>query len=179
MRPSVEAALRHHRRARGFTLLEVLVAMALLGAGAALVYASVGAATRLAGRMDVHEAATALARAKLDEVLAHPEFALADDERSDDYAGHTFGFRLSTRPASWIAPRQLERIRDRVNFDLEEVLVEVFWGEGDRRQSYELRTLRYRLRANPGPGVAPAGASRAASAPNTLRGAEAGLGTVR
>ena len=133
-------------RQRGFTLLEVLVALAILGAGAAMAYAAMGAGVRLNARALTHEAALRLAQAKLDEVLAHPEFALADDDRSDEYAGQSFGFRLSARPAAWMAPRTFEQVREHLNFDLEEVRVEVYWGDGAQRQSHEVRTLRYRPR---------------------------------
>ena len=54
---------------RGFTLLEVLVAMALAGIGIAIAFAGISGATRLARKSHEHEIATRLAAAKVSDLL--------------------------------------------------------------------------------------------------------------
>lgn len=131
-------ALRRRSAAgeRGFTLLEVLVALALLGVGMAVVYTAISGSSRLYRTTAAHSAAMLLARAKLDEALATQDFSLAKEIEPLDFAGVSFGYRLTVTPVQLLGlekakilnmPRQLQRVS-----------IEVFWGEKENPNSYIL-----------------------------------------
>ena len=126
---------------RGFTLLEILVAMTLVGFGLAVAFTAVSGTARLEEKMAGHSAAVALARSKLDEALASPSFALAHDHGEDHYAGTDFGYRIRLHPVSILSPEQQQQIRT-FNRKLERLDVEVFWGAKDAPQSYSLSSYR-------------------------------------
>ena len=137
----------------GFTLLEVLVAMVLIGFGLAIAFTAISGTARLDDKINGHTAAMALAQAKLDEALASPTFAVADDAVDQGYAGTDFGYRIHLRPFEALTRAQQERI-PAFRQKLEEVEVEVFWGPKGNQQVYRLNS--YRL-APPPPGERAAG----------------------
>lgn len=145
---------------RGFTLLEVLVAMALAGIGIAIAFAGISGATRLARKSHEHEIATRLAAAKLEEVLASPSFDLAPDPRTDRYAGVDYGYKIEVKPVEFrdIAPLEPARLP----IVLDEVSIDVYWGPDGAQQRYRLVTYRVAPRNAP---AAPAAAMGTAPAP--------------
>lgn len=126
---------------RGFTLLEVLVAMTLIGFGLAVAFTAVSGTARTDEKMTAHAAAMVLARAKLDEALASPAFTLANDTGENYYAGTDFGYRVKLSPVLLLQPEQQQLIRT-FKQKLERVEIEVFWGPKDAQQSYVLRSYR-------------------------------------
>ena len=79
---------------RGFTLLEVVVAMALIGIGFATAFVALSGARRLSEKVAAHEVAMQIARAKLDEILHAKGNMLIDDIGGNKeliYAGQSFG----------------------------------------------------------------------------------------
>lgn len=136
------------RTQRGFTLLEVLVAMVLIGFGLAIAFTAISGTARLDDKITGHTAAMALAQAKLDEALSSPTFSVADDAVDQGYAGTDFGYRIHLRPVEVLTRAQQERIPG-FRQKLEEVEVEVFWGPKGSQQVYRLSS--YRL-APPPPG---------------------------
>lgn len=159
-RPSSEplpARPRPLQQQHGFTLLEVLVAMVLIGFGLAIAFTAISGTARLDDKINGHTAAMALAQAKLDEALASPTFAVADDAVDQGYAGTDFGYRIHLRPFEALTRAQQERI-PAFRQKLEEVEVEVFWGPKGNQQVYRLNS--YRL-APPPPGERTAGGSAA------------------
>ncbi len=92
-------------------------------------------------RLAVHTAAMQLARAKLDEALAQPDFQIAADPGEERYAGQDFGYRLRLTPVALLTDAQRARLP---NFQqkLEHLEIEVFWGPKGAQQSYRLSTLR-------------------------------------
>ena len=139
-RPSENAYIQASSQ-RGFTLLEVLVAMALLGFGLAVAFTAVSGTARLDEKMSGHFAAMELARSKLDETLASPEFTVANDRGEDRFAGMDFGYRIQLRPVTLLTPEQQNQIRS-FNTKLERIDIDVFWGPKDAQQVYSLSSYR-------------------------------------
>lgn len=141
MLPRNNVATRPADLQQGFTLLEVLVAMALIGLGLAVAFTAISGTVHLDGKMAAHQAAMNLARSKLEEALAHPDFKLAQDEGEDHYAGINFGYRVVLRPMEWLSPAQRQRI-PAFQQKLERIEIEVFWGPDNAKQSYTLSSYR-------------------------------------
>ena len=141
MPPRHNAGLRPAHLHQGFTLLEVLVAMTLIGLGLAVAFTAISGTAHLDGKMAAHQAAMTLARSKLNEALAHPDFKLAPDAGEDHYAGMDFGYRIALRPMEWLTPAQRERI-PAFQQKLERIEIEVFWGPENAKQSYTLSSFR-------------------------------------
>lgn len=127
---------------RGFTLLEVMIAMVLVGTGIALAFTAVSSGTRLEAKMREQEAAVRLARAKLDEVLLNPaDFSLSAEDGTQRYAGADFGYRVKARRLPLVGEALRARLGGQAGW-MEEVSIEVFWGPENQQQSYRLVTYR-------------------------------------
>jgi type II secretory pathway pseudopilin PulG len=136
-------------------LLEVLVAMALIGIAFSAAFVAIAGARQLTEKSTAHEFARILARAKLDEVLSSQEYLLTDEGGEDQYSGHKFGYQIKVRPVSISPFEGMEK--NALPFILEDVGIEVFWGPQGSQQSYRLSTLRYSVKpVNSVPGSAPA-----------------------
>ena len=135
----------------GFTLLEVLVAMALIGIGFSAAFVAISGTRRLTEKSMTHESARILAQAKLDEVLSGKAYVLTDEDGEDRYSGNTFGYQIKVRPVDIFVPEAVEK--KALSFILEDVSIEVYWGPSGSQQSYRLSTLRYSVKqVPPGPG---------------------------
>lgn len=122
-------------------MLEVLVAMTLIGLGLAVTFTAVSGSARLDEKMTGHAAAMILARSKLDEALANPAFVLANDSGEDHYAGTDFGYRIQLRPEPVLQSEQIAQIRT-FKQKLERIDIDVFWGPKNAQQSYTLTSYR-------------------------------------
>jgi prepilin-type N-terminal cleavage/methylation domain-containing protein len=126
----------------GFTLLEVLVAMTIVGFGVVTLLQIFSLGLRLGSRSNVQTEAIAQGARVMDELLARP--MLRDGSESGTVA-----------PASrWRA--QIQTLRDAApslnlgsNWELKEVGVEMTVPDGDRERRVELKTLRLVRKANP------------------------------
>ncbi len=134
-------------RQLGFTLLEVLVAMALIGIGFSAAFVAISGTRRLSEKSLAHESARILARAKLDEVLSSPTNALADDGKEDRYAGQVYAFQVKVRPVSLPVPPGIDN--DTLPFVLEDVAIDVYWGPAGDQQTYRLSTMRLTKKQDP------------------------------
>jgi len=124
----------------GFTLLEVLVAMALIGIGFSAAFVAISGTSRLSEKSLEHESARILARAKLDEVLSSKVNALTDDGGEYQYVGRLYGYQIKVRPVELPLPDGLDK--SVLPFDLEDVSIDVFWGPSGAQQTYRLSSLR-------------------------------------
>ena len=157
------------RTQRGFTLLEVLVAMSLIGIGFATAFVALSGARRLSEKVGAHEVAMQIARAKLDEILYSKGNTLIEDTEGTKeliYAGQSFGYQVKIRP---VAVPLAATPDDTL---VEDVGIEVFWSHGDtknakeKRHSYQLATMRMTPKALAQATANPAAAASApASAP--------------
>lgn len=128
--------------AAGFTLLEIAVAIAILGLGVVACMQIFGSSLRLEERSAREGRAALYARALMDELLVRPPERLRDGEERRETTEDGFRARRLVRaagPAEGVASRDLDFQSDLVLRYLE---VEVAWQEGSAPRSYVLRSLR-------------------------------------
>jgi len=137
----MKAALRK-RRKNGFTLLEVLVAMTIVGLGVVTLLQIFSLGLRLGSRSNVQTEAIAQGARVMDELLARP--TLRDGSDSGTVAP----------AARWRS--QIQTLRDATpslnlgsNWELKEVGLEITVPDGDRERRVELKTLRLARKGNP------------------------------
>lgn len=134
------------RDARGFTLLEVAVALAILGVGVVTVLELFSAGLRMASGAGTRAHAVVYARGLLDQTMALPEIRPGSDRgRFDD----TFHWEVVVREA----PEYTDR-KDKHDLDVKsdllmyEIEVSVLWPQSAAREGvYTIRTLRLAPRA--------------------------------
>jgi general secretion pathway protein I len=124
-------------RRRGFTLVEVVVALLIFGLTFAVLARIVQTGILQSGRAEVMTTATLLARSQLARIGV--DVPIAAGELEGD-AGGGFRWRIVVRPA------ELEGDRDDAATDQvvlpHRVEVTVAWGEGSREQALTLTSLR-------------------------------------
>lgn len=127
-------------RARGFTLLEVLVATFILGLAVVGLLSNLGASMRNASRLIEYDRAAILARQKMDELL------LAARLPSQATLEGAFGDAVSGGlPAGWrarVTPFEAPPDAPRGFAILERIELEVWWGEEAHRRSVRLEAFR-------------------------------------
>jgi len=131
------------RNARGFTLLEIMVALAILATGIVTVLELFGGSLRLGSKASQRTQAVIYAQNVMDRVLAKER--LEDGEDSGEFPG---GYRWQAQVQEVHPPeedtKRLQSNRQQATdfFHLKEIEVGVFWSEGVGQQSYLLRSLR-------------------------------------
>ena len=131
------------RGTHGFTLLEVAIALAILGVGVVTVLELFSAALRMESNASVRSRAVVYARGLLDQTMTLPEVRAGSDRgRFDD----TYHWEVVVRQA----PEYTED-KDKPQHDLAikneltmyEIEVSVLWPQArDREGVYTIRTLR-------------------------------------
>jgi general secretion pathway protein I len=132
------------RNQRGFTLLEILVATAIMGLAVAGVMSGLAAATRNAARITEYDRAAMLAQIKMDELIADDHaprnqqlMGLFPPQAS---GGVQAGWQATVAPfeSRSKAPRAGEQVVDRI-------ALEIWWMDGATRRSYTLEGFRKAL----------------------------------
>jgi general secretion pathway protein I len=116
---------------RGFTLLEVIVAMALFAAGIVVVFQLYAGALRLAAGSRDASASSIYARQRMEEALLVPN-PVEGVERG------TFGKRYRWEVATSIVPQEEETPYDEVR-----VRVTVSWKDGEDERAVDLSATRW------------------------------------
>ncbi len=129
------------RDRRGFTLLEVMVAMTIVGLGVVTLLQIFSLGLRLGARSNLATEATAQSARLMDELLARP--TLRDGSESG---------RVATG-GRWRSQVQTQRdaapsLNLGSNWELKEVNLEFSLADGDRERRVELKTLRLARKEN-------------------------------
>jgi general secretion pathway protein I len=125
---------------RGFTLLEVLVATAIMGIAIAGVLNTISGAARNASRLTEYDRAVLLAQSKMDELLAEPKLP-----RNVPMAGEFNAVRTGGIPCSWRAVIQpFETVSGGApgTWAVDRVQLEIDWMDGSVKHSFSLEGFR-------------------------------------
>ncbi len=129
------------RAARGFTLLEVAIAMAIMGVGIVTVLELFSAGLRMESGAGVRERAVVYARGLLDQTMALPEIRAGNDRgRFDDF----YRWEVTVREAPEYTDEAEKHDLDiKSDITMYEIAVSVLWPQSaDREGVYTIRTLR-------------------------------------
>lgn len=127
------------RRQTGFTLLEVVVAVAVVGAGFAAGLAAMSASLRLLRSTSEYEQAMLLGRSAMVESLNYPDYEVVADREREVYEGIEYAYRIEFRPVRLVSDDEARVAPPAVA--LQQISVDVLWGE-DRARNYRLVTYR-------------------------------------
>lgn len=131
-----------HRSKTGFTLLEVMVAMTIVGLGVVTLLQIFSLGLRLGSRSNVQTEAIAQGARVMDELLARP--TLRDGSESGTLApGSRWRSQIQTRRDA------TPSLNLGNNWELKEVGVEMTVPDGDRERRVELKTMRLVRKDNP------------------------------
>lgn len=119
---------------RGFTLLEVVVAMAIVGLGVVTLLEIFSSGLRLGSRSSVRSEAVAYGRQVMDEALISRSGREGGEEGS---FAERYRWKLQVRPV-----REESKLPSSDLWELREIVFEMKYQEGDREKKIELKTLR-------------------------------------
>lgn len=134
-----ERTLRQQTREAGFTLVEVIVALAMLSLGLTVLLGMISSGLGRTGIAERTAGAASLAQSLLAQ--AGTAFAVGASERDGEFQ-HGYRWHLSMRP--YASPHEAPARA----IALYHVTAQVGWGEGAEQRSFALSTLRF------GPGAA-------------------------
>lgn len=117
----------------GFTLLEVVVAMSIVGLGVVTLFEVFSVGLRLGAKSFERTEAVAYSRQAIDELLIRPRLSDGGEEGS---FGEKYRWSLQIKPFQEDAPFSS------TGWDLKEVTLKMRFREGDREKDVEWRTLR-------------------------------------
>lgn len=160
----------------GFTLLEVLVAIVLLGFSYAGILNALSQGLKLARAAADQENAIVLAQSLLEENRALPKAEIVGSDRRDAFGGTQYGYKVEVRDVPLFADVPADKLKP--TFELKQISVDVYWGEREPKRHYRLSTFQTvplsaeeaAAKANEPakPGTAPPGTQTPGSpAPNT------------
>ncbi len=129
-----------HPRARGFTLLEMVVATAIMGLAVVGLLSNLSVSLSTESRLTARDRAVVLAREKLEQVLLDREFVPGSQAEGTFDAAFTGGVKAGWRAKSEIFegppdPQPGASVLERVD-------VEVWWMDGASRRTLALNGYR-------------------------------------
>ena len=133
-------ATRNPELETGFTLLEVVVAMAIVGLGVVTLLEIFSLGLRLEARSAARTEAVAYGRQVMDKFLIRR--ALNAGEERGSFGSH-HGWQLDIRPLrdeTQLAP---------TGWDVNEITLRMRYREGERDKQLEMKTMRVLKRKNP------------------------------
>lgn len=130
------------KQARGFTLLEMLVAVTVMGLAIAGLLSGLSASTRNAARLRDYDRAVQLARLRMNDLIADqrlPRNVQLEGQFAPEIAGGlTSGWRARvTRAEKSPAPAPGD-------FTLDRIQLEIWWMSGSQRRQFALEGYRRR-----------------------------------
>jgi general secretion pathway protein I len=138
----MQGAKRGARNCQGFTLLEVMVALAILALGIVTVLELLSGSLHIGVKASRYTQAAVYAQNIMDRLFA--QTTLQDgDERGEFPGGYVWHARVQEiRPDDDHSRLQPDRPNQTDFFHLKEIAVELNWDENGGAQSFVLRSLR-------------------------------------
>ena len=133
---------RIHKRSRGFTLLEVLVALTILGVGVVTLLQIFSLGLRLGARSSVSTETVTEGARVMDELLARRKLPVGSESGT---LGPEVRWQAQVQ-AMGNSPLSLEPSS---KWELKEVTLEMTLTDGGRRRNVDFRTLRLTKKGNP------------------------------
>jgi len=126
----------------GFTLIEVLVAIVILGIGISSVLIAYSGSMKSMREASAYQSAVLLAHSKLDEtwVDTHLDIKDADDAQEERYNGILYGYKITIRPVPLLEKALVGKVK--LPVELNEIFVQVFWGDEPQRREYRLTAYK-------------------------------------
>jgi general secretion pathway protein I len=124
----------------GFTLLEVLVATAIMGVAVAGLLNTISASAHNAARLTEYDRAVLLAKSKMDELLAEPKL-----QRNVPMTGEFDAVRTGGVPCAWRAVIQpFETLPGAAPgfWVVDRIELEIDWMDGATKHSFSLEGFR-------------------------------------
>jgi general secretion pathway protein I len=124
-------------RNRGFTLIEIVVAMAILGVGLIVVIELFSGGLRLGRASEDYTKAVGLARLKMEE------FTLRESLEEGNEAGdfdRDFRWQVGVKKVDILPAEKLPEFRPPV--ELYQIKVNILWGSGSREKSAGIETYK-------------------------------------
>ncbi len=128
--------------AKGFTLLEIVVAMTIVGLGVVTLMEVFSLGLRLGARSAVHTEAGTYGRQIMDEVLARRNLLDGTEQAN---AGPNRRWKIQIQPM----PQSDPTLDLASSWDLKEVSLDMVVMDSGRERHVELKTLRLVKKANP------------------------------
>jgi type II secretion system protein I len=128
------------RSKNGFTLLEVLVATAIMGIAVAGLLNTIAGAAHNAARLTEYDRAVLLAKSKMDELLAEPKL-----QRNVPMIGEFDAVRTGGIPCSWravVQPFETVPGSPPGTWDVDRIELEIDWMDGAVKHSFSLEGFR-------------------------------------
>jgi general secretion pathway protein I len=128
------------RNKNGFTLLEVLVATAIMGIAIAGLLNAISGSARNASRLAQYDRAVLLAKSKMDELLAEPKLA-----RNVPMSGAFDPVQTGGVPCAWTATiTPFETIPGAAPgyWDVDRIELHIDWMDGSTKHSFALEGFR-------------------------------------
>ena len=130
------------RGARGFTLLEIAVALAILGVGVVALLDVLGSSLRLQDRAARESRAVLYARGVMDALLFQQSIADHIEERDTADGFHA---RIEVRHAGADEGLEERELDFESEYSLRYLQVDVSWQDGTGTKTYTLRSMRLAL----------------------------------
>jgi general secretion pathway protein I len=130
-------------KARGFTLLEMLVATVIMGIAVVSLLAAISTSMRNAARLTDYDRAALLARSKMDELLLAPRLPL-----NMEFAGPFDPVLLGGREGGWrarVTPFEMPPQAIPGAPALDRVELQVWWNAGDQPRTFRMNGYRTRV----------------------------------
>jgi general secretion pathway protein I len=130
--------IRRSSRKRGFTLIEVVVALAILGVGLTVIIELFSGGLRLARASMEYTKAVNYARTKMEEIAVKPAVEEGTQEgESDDKA---FRWQVAVKKVDLLS---IDKSMDyRPPIELFQVKIDVFWKSGSKERSTSFESLK-------------------------------------
>jgi prepilin-type N-terminal cleavage/methylation domain-containing protein len=137
----MKARISNLKRKRGFTLLEVVVAMTIVGLGVVTLLEIFSAGLRLSGRSSAKTEAITWGTRVMDEVLIRRAIREGEEEGPFGQQGR---WRLQVKPR-----RDETRTASPGDWELKEITLDIPYSGSERGKRLEMRTLRLMKKERP------------------------------